>query len=173
MILDLWINRYQSKKPTPSKSVFSTARFQSEKKLPKIWEDFFDPIYCLGSIFVIKRSTRPPYTAIWRHVTIDLCIAINYYMKKLNRWLWGELILQRNKVVNWVKHFFPFSVIFLPVLPTMEYECPFCNKIFKNMKFMRQHLTTSHPDNESELECQGCGNKFLSTTRKANHQQKM
>ena len=34
MALDLWINLYQSKKHIPQKSVFSTACFKCEKKLP-------------------------------------------------------------------------------------------------------------------------------------------
>ena len=29
-------------------------------------------------------------------------------MKKLNRLLWGELVTQRSKVVNWVKKIFPY-----------------------------------------------------------------
>ena len=34
MILDLWINLYQTNKPIPQKSFFSVARFQSKKKFP-------------------------------------------------------------------------------------------------------------------------------------------
>ena len=49
MIIDLWINWYRGKKPIPQKSVFSTACFQSEKKLPYV-------IFFLQGVIIINMD---------------------------------------------------------------------------------------------------------------------
>ena len=56
MLLNLWINWYQSKKPIPKKSVFSTARFQGEKKLP--YGGVFLLLLCIEKIPIFQGYWR-------------------------------------------------------------------------------------------------------------------
>ena len=72
----MWINWYQSKKPIPQKLVFSTTRFQSEKKLP------------YGSFFLRTKTFGHNTFSIALHVMKMDIFKLNYCeITNKNNWL--------------------------------------------------------------------------------------
>ena len=76
MTLDVWISFYQSKKPIPQKSIFSTARFQSEKNLP------------YGSVFLLLLCVEkiPIFQGYWRYylsIRLSRLIFISNFIIKI------------------------------------------------------------------------------------------
>ena len=103
----MWINLYQSKKPIPQKSVFSTASFESEKKLPN------------GMYF----CSEEPYLSQLQFYKQTYCI---YFFSKLKI----QSIFQR--IINYVVILYR-KVMYCPIANSMNPIKKFFPKIWEKL----------------------------------------